>query len=137
MILKSENQVCSFEYSQELEKLGVKQESIFWWRKYSLCKNTDLYYIPNKETDLLILSGKLEYNFSAFTVAELGEMLPNWASSYRLGKLASKNCGKYCCEYHIISKKHTKDFEFISDTEADCRAKMLIYLIENTILFHS
>ena len=129
-----EDQVCSLEFSKKLEELGVKQNSIFWWRKYSMWKKPDLMYIPNKNNDILILSGKLEYSISAFTVAELGEMLPNWASSYRLGKLASKNCGKYCCEYHIISKKHTKDFEFISDTEADCRAKMLIYLIENKLI---
>jgi len=125
MILKSENQVCSFELSQELEKLGVKQNSIFYWRKYSLCKNTNLYYIPNKETDLLILSGKLEYNYSAFTVAELGEML-------QLDKIEWLVCSK-----DPVSKEFVLNYrnEIIkSDTEANARAKMLIYLLENNLI---
>lgn len=123
MMSLSEKQVCSLEYSRELEKLGVRQNSIFYWRKYSLCKNTDLYYIPNKELDLLVLSGQLEYNFSAFTVAELGEMLP---SKYIKEIEKVKTDWYFPEKYDVIGN--------LQFTEANARAKMLIYLLENKII---
>jgi hypothetical protein len=129
MILKSENQVCSFKYSQELEKLGIKQESIFWWRKYSLCKNTDLYYIPNKETDLLILSGKLEYNYSAFTVGELYELMPYHIEVHKWKGNNSKF--RYEIDYHISDNcKHNLSNENL----ANGLAEMFIYLLKNKII---
>jgi len=128
MILKSENQVCSFELSQELEKLGVKQNSIFYWRKYSLCKNTDLYYIPNKETDLLILSGKLEYNYSAFTVAELGKIGMGFLYTHKVAD-------KWICYTSKIEMRIATKIPLIEDeNEANARAKMLIYLLENNLI---
>jgi hypothetical protein len=129
MILKSENQVCSFELSQELEKLGVKQNSIFYWRKYSLCKNTDLYYIPNKETDLLILSGKLEYNYSAFTVAELGEILPVGVDITKVWDRPKLLVNKF---WEI--KFEGIDYIFEDKNIVNAMAKMLIYLLENNLI---
>ena len=131
MILKSENQVCSFEYSQELEKLGVKQNSIFYWRKYSLCKNTDLYYIPNKETDLLILSGKLEYNYSAFTVTELGEML----SKARSGDIINAYLESVDQDTNIF-RERAYIAEIITKVmiSPNLGAIMLIYLLKNNLI---
>jgi hypothetical protein len=138
----SEKQVCSLEYSRELEKLGVKQNSIFYWRKYSLCKNTDLYYIPNKETDLLILSGQLEYNYSAFTISELLEKLPR--------KLPFKaRATDFECDYDLEIYKLDNELyevcysgqsdagiygEIFRDTLPNALAQVLIYLLKNKVI---
>ena len=72
--------------------------------------------------------------YSAFTVAELGELLP-W--QYQVLKAETPSMGQYL-GYKIDLKNHT--FEVlassgvIADTEADARAKMLIYLLENKLL---
>lgn len=125
----SEKQVCSLEYSRELEKLGVKQNSIFYWRKYSLCKNTDLYYIPNKEMDLLVLSGQLEYNLSAFTVAELYELMPYHIEVHKWKGNDSKF--RYEINYHISDDcKHNLSNKNL----ANGLAEMLIYLLENNLI---
>jgi len=71
--MKLENQVCSLELAKKLKELGVKQESLFYWRYND---GMDEWFIdewdefgPGKE---FISSLKAT---SAFTVAELLEML--------------------------------------------------------------
>lgn len=134
--MKLENQVCSLELSKKLKELGLKQESLFYWQ-YNLMKR-EFIIVPKSLT-------KVEYEnikntdypvFSAFNVAELGEMLPNWVNICRLGKISGKNSGKYCCNYNFIGDvDDDKDsIETIADTEANARAKMLIYLLENKLI---
>ena len=55
---------------------------------------------------------------SAFTVAELGGMLPDYT-------LTEERKGKWTCEW--------KNVEF-AGSEADARARMLIYLIEHGLV---
>lgn len=123
-----EQQVCSLDLAKRLKELGVKQESFFCWSVSDLQSMT-----PEVTTTLYAgsIHGK-GFNFSAFTVAELGEMLkngthwdnPNFASPFpewsgRLGKWESEL---------------PKGAWITCDTEADARAKMLIYLIENKLI---
>lgn len=56
-----EDQVVSLEYAKKLKYLGVKQESLFYWNIGRLWYNLDS-------------CGKIK--FSAFTSAELGDILP-------------------------------------------------------------
>lgn len=66
--------------------------------------------------------------YSAFTVAELGEILPINLNSYKL------DTGKWYCEAHECHGAET-NWEYTEDeTEANARAKMLIYLLENKLL---
>jgi len=112
--MKLENQVCSLELAKQLKELGVKQESLFWWW------NDGIYHYT-------LLDGvEIEDAISAFTVAELGEMLPNDFIS------GTDSWGHYCCwsESNVI----IVDDVFNADTEANARAKMLIYLLENNLL---
>jgi hypothetical protein len=78
-----EYQVVSLELAKKLKELGVKQESLFYW----VHANGDgigswdqtipiISYIPKIENYHLTIA-------SAFTVAELGEMLPNGIQTYR------------------------------------------------------
>jgi hypothetical protein len=89
-----EEQVCSLELAKRLKELNVEQDSLFCW-----INNCDLEYLP-----LEIRNKNVVY--AAFTVAELGEMLPNFNVIYTL----------------------------FDRNEANARAKILIYLIENKLI---
>jgi hypothetical protein len=68
---------------------------------------------------------------SAFTVAELGEMLEaNWCNSFKANPKAAQNQEglSWGC-----MRTDERDMVF-GATEADARAKMLIYLLENKLI---
>lgn len=76
-------QVCSLELAKELKELGVPQKSYFYWHHH-LGMAIDENCNPKEPEDygyhLLTNNGKVEVvdnkqSSSAFTVAELGEML--------------------------------------------------------------
>jgi hypothetical protein len=46
-----EKQVCSLEPSQKLNELGVKQESVWEWRKYSLRNDYTLVLVGHLPED--------------------------------------------------------------------------------------
>lgn len=126
-----ENQVVSLELAKKLKELGFKQESLFWWQKFSL-SNKPKVFLGQCET----LNGLKEYSISAYTVAELGEMLPRSISDkgrcyFLRSKPEFENNG-WACQY-TTSTGLTLHFEE-APIEADARAKMLIYLKENNLL---
>ena len=116
-----EKQVTSLELSKRLKELGVKQDSIFWWVKH-IKSGTNHYtwdlVFGKDENDLVN-----EY-ISAFTVAEHGEALPRNIHSYRDTDFKTEF---WVCEQRF------KNREF-ADTEANARAEMRIYLIENKLV---
>lgn len=70
--MKIEQQVTSLEISKRLKELGVKQESLFYWSSYGMKFKKETHeLIPENE----INPSFMEDYISAFTVAELGEML--------------------------------------------------------------
>jgi hypothetical protein len=114
--MKLEQQVCSLDLAKRLKELGVKQESLFYW-------SDDVIYI-HKRRDA-------KDWYSAFTVAELGEMLPDYIYSQKRFLQSDDWC--------IYTAGEPKDFpdgkEMIhGNTESDARAKMLVYLIENNLI---
>jgi len=143
--MKLEQQVCSLELAKKLKELGVKQESLFYWQRYTE-KKTGI-----EEWDLALrgkhtrdnawscLTGNYhdgrqwishwvekDEEYSAFTVAELGEMLPKGTQSYHTSFDWCLTNPKWATSY--IQPNST--FLTYTDTEANARAKMLIYLIE-------
>ena len=76
---------------------------------------------------------------AAFTVAELGEMLPEcflWNGETQVTLTGSKYSGGWHVTYmstKFQGKRAINHFED-GDTEANARAKMLIYLIENKLI---
>ena len=129
--MKLESQVCSLELAQKLKSLGVKQESLFYWDR------KDNFYIESEKYNLKYrLSDETRHDgttigefFSAFTVAELGEMLPPYFSTH-----FNKHFGKWTCFDGSRGEEVITLWVEKSDTEADCRAKMLIYLLENNLI---
>ena len=141
--MKLENQVVNLELSKKLKELGVKQESLFYWceRTVTGSKTYKEFFLQEK-----IYVEPYPNIISAFTVAELGEMLPN---------TIRKNEKDYFlnCYFSPLSSDGGTDFEvsyesgddktlaYISnepndmiESEANARAKMLIYLLENKLL---
>jgi len=124
--MKLEKQVISLELAKKLKKLGFKQESLFWWFEYK-DKQGNIYNISDRHKSLerpkgAILTDDNKIVCSAFTVAELGELLPN-NFTHRIHKWKNKGFSFYIDDKIIET-----------ETEADIRAKMLIYLIENKLL---
>ena len=121
--MKLENQVSNLELSRKLKELGVKQESLFYYQ--GVKKEIDL----EKGYALDILR-KLTFagaeKVSAFTVAELGEILPAFSVGAK-GKTWGYNFVKG-------GKFIQLEVDFDVKSEANARAKMLIYLIENKLL---
>jgi|TARA_R100001530_G_scaffold135693_1_gene113566 hypothetical protein len=113
--MKLEDQVVSLELAKKLKELKVKQESL--WYHYRIGDKWGI-----KLTKPTIENEHSEF-YSAFTVSELGEILPetNW-QTYREKK-------GWIITDHQINLPTQK-----ADTEADARAKMLIYLLENKLI---
>jgi len=120
--MKPEQQVCSLELSKKLKKLGVKQESLFWWEEVVMPRATFAELVSTKSEGTANMN-----HYPAYTVAELGEMLPKLTETTR----GVMNDWRWRCEV-----KDEKSYVTASgaDTEADARAKMLIYLLENGLL---
>jgi len=122
--MKLEQQVTSLEISKWLKELGVKQESHFF-HIYTKTGIRLVHPANQKNIKQWLLQGNDP--FSAFTVAELGEMLKNgssWANSNFSAGLPnwSERLNKW--EYEL-----PKGAWISCDTEADARGKMLIYLL--------
>ena len=109
--------VCDFEYAEKLSELGLNRESVFfyWGNKIKLCGMFDYNkYNPSLRT---------------YTVAELGEMLPKSIGYVRDCEMFLsfyKNGDEYEYDYNCRSSSLCSDKK-----EANSRAKLLIWLIEN------
>jgi hypothetical protein len=114
-----QDQVTSLELSKRLKELGVKQDSLFYHVRIS--------DTPDGRQDWLLRSSKwgdacIE-EYSAFTVAELGEMLP---SRYTIIHINPNREQRWDLSY--------KQNYWLDKSEAEARAKMLIYLLENKLI---
>lgn len=146
--MKLEQQVCSLELAKKLKELGVKQESLYSFMLplatgfSSKEKITDGSYILGEIKEWGIIH--LEDYISAFTVAELGEMLPIYAQG-KYQKLPSPS-GKDVNSSKVpitpeeiewlwqVTLLNGNPVSGYADTEADARAKMLVYLLENKLI---
>ena len=131
--MEIEKQVCSLEQAKELKALDFIQESLWYWQKNLNDKDKGWEVVDDGH----IYCGQKDKAISAFTVAELGEMLPN--------KIYKKTDWEIFLErgddnFIIGYIQETKDGErldevvFEDKTEANARAKLLMYLSGNDLL---
>lgn len=125
--MKLEDQVCSLELAKRLKELGVKQESLFYWFTNQLVYRCDLSKWEKCK----------KYIFSAFTVGELGEMLPKRLEITihdvsHINAIGIQIGQEYCFRDEFQPPTFEKRFELV--TEADARAKLLIFLLKNKLL---
>jgi hypothetical protein len=125
--MKLEQQVTNLELSKKLKELGVPQESLFYLQRMRNGNHPNDRYSPWQFKMEKDIDRSYEY-YSAFTAAELGEMLPwdivisrnidrAWIVTFQANGLTEKEMASY-----------------IEKSEVDARAKMLIYLIENSLI---
>lgn len=134
--MKLENQVCSLKLAKKLKKLGVKQDGgLFnWWWQVGI-KQLTSYNMRNK---LISERGISHDKFCrAFTVAELGEMLPVEIWGFNLTTIKVKD--GYSVLYQdfkgaYLGTRKKGDYISVDKTEANARAKILIWLIENKLI---
>ena len=127
--MKLEDQVCSVELAKRFKELGVKQGSYFHWISPEFSEGFHLYHFDEWED-----AARQKYEtYSAFTVAELGEMLPTSICNGIFKPICVKNSrGLWWFSYSDESGKHKK-YSVKEQKEADARAKCLLYLIENKL----
>ena len=133
------NHVVSLELSKRLEKLGVKKESEFYWnkkRKVTRVKHIKKYYCYLSEASTEVegydIVGR---NVSAFLSSELGEKLGSGFNLFKTspGAYGYKKGEEWMCD----NNAPIGDDEYvymIDDTPQNAQAKMLIHLIENSII---
>jgi len=120
--MKLEERVVGLELAKKMEELGFKQESLWYWVHIVRDDGTDRWDLVIKNNaEFMAKEWKYEI-VSAFTVAELGEMLPYGVTSFKFG----------LNDWRIWTDVNKTNFEQ-SETEANARAKMLIYLKERGI----
>jgi len=115
-----ERQVCSLDLAKRLKELGVKQESCFAWCDHD----------PDGEYRIVDFdSADAVRRISASSAAELGEMLPQnrvrsifYVRTWFI-ELFPPNSPLAPAEKRIVA-----------DAEANARARMLIYLLENNLV---
>lgn len=121
--MKLESQVCSLELAKKLKALGVKQKSYAYWIEGKLLaigeENPATYW-------------SVPY-ISAFTVAELGEMLPRTIRKGQTYYAPTIWFGEQTTYINYDNREGSK-LNPIAGSEADARAKMLCYLLENKLV---
>ncbi len=130
-------QCCSIGLAKRLKELGVKQES-FWYHivwptetpLYDIAFNP-LQGLRTEEEEYINsvgnrVTGRIAKICSAYTVAELGEIM-----RYTTWHIASRPIGS---EWGCSAPNEEGYGEHYADTEADARAKMLTHLLENKLI---
>lgn len=127
--MKLEDQVISLEIAKKLKELGVKQESLWYW---FLLESGGIFIGQEYEVK------NIDRNFikSAYTVAELGEMLPMRLrlKDYDYWLRTSKGKGNWDARYVAYHKYESPFCYRQADTEANARGAMLVYLLENKLI---
>lgn len=137
MIIELKDQVCDLKYAKEFRKLGVPQDSYWYW-----LKNCNDIWMIVSTYDLSQWDGSLiKEQYSTPTVAELGEMLPEYITHGIYGCsrfIQTKNIKQTVIRYIEFLKGDEEDcsewetiIKITDNTEANARAKMLIWLIKN------
>lgn len=159
------SQICGLEHSIRLQQLGVAVDSILWWadtRKGWKAFNCQPAKHPHDISIFIAFendsgAGEIEliYGYDdavraingnndskplpAYTVAELGEILPlDIITTKVLGNECRWLCSQQDSEdgdtiWHEIDPDFSPE-GFYADTEANARAKMLIYLLEQDLI---
>lgn len=131
-----DKQVSNLKLSKKLKELGVKQESVFYYKKILTSdKKPSVIYCDRVEASIAESMTSYHKNFcSAFTVAELG--IRAKGITYKI-----LEDGIYRAELDMSfysdrkwSPQDTAKETFDDKNEANCRAKLRIYLLKNKLI---
>lgn len=152
--MRLEDQVCSLELAKRLKELGVKKESYFNW--ITLLPNEEKWFVSSMSPNHA--PRKIRQYYSAFTVAELGAMLPftikmyewkslkwpegkTWYLNSTIGYTDHGYSPTVAYNFYLYSDEEELDAvnmivgeDFSDKNEANARAMMLVYLLENKLI---
>ena len=136
--MRLEKQVCSVELAKRLKELGVAQRGQYTWVWSSLVNEYQLSSRTSEQVELLrkahpnsVELAEMEKKgwFSAFTVSELGEMLPNCYDTMRAtGRNEAVRTNEWIGYDNSGEPMNLGNSYY---TEADCRAALLISTISD------
>lgn len=147
--MKLEDQVASVEQCKKLKELGIAQKGCFSWLYSPLNSNYGISHHNEESLEILAMSNpkSIEWKeriergiFSAFSVAELGLMLPDLLETdlYQYELVCIKEADdEWLCRY--VRNNNTLDLHPKADfgtgeTEAEARADLLISLLEDKLI---
>jgi len=122
-----EDQVVSRTLAKALRDAGVPQDSYFYW-----IDTSDGYRLTETENAHIVYQGMSRAwidspdTYAAFTVAELGELLPRCYMSWSTPQTGEMRWWCRIDESHMVV--HNERPIFTAAKEADARAKMLLHL---------
>ena len=132
--MKLKDIVCDLEYAEKLKELGLVKEGIFKYYNPPIVDNR-----PYEVSDEFELTDSPSYTIAphfnpinTYTVAEFGEMLPEYIeyNDTEIFLTSYKVDGSYESIYsNVVTGKEI--FHKSDPKEANARAKLLIWLIEN------
>lgn len=125
MILELSQQVCSLDLAKRLAELGAPQDSLFYW-----VDDGSLGSVFGIRSRSKWESKGLE-TYAAYTVAELGELLPAGWYSCLSDYYGADRWVTQCWQDSKWAKLNLTYGDIKgADTEVDTRAILLIYLLE-------
>lgn len=130
------NQFCTLDQAKRLQELGVIQDSMNYWHKMG----KDWEVIPVANIHNLKQSITHDLCYSAWSTNELGEILPPVIQEYKtpslrlVEKFGTMKMTKRFKIGYTVGEKET-EFAYFCDgkTEAEARAKLLIFVLENDL----
>jgi hypothetical protein len=128
---KITKQVCSLPLAQKLKAVNVPQDSLWYWVP-STSSQHPLLVSAEEIADYPLFQATA---MSAFTAGELGELLPSEIEQQGefLRLLCLKTPRAFSVAYVLTPTDRQSEIESKAPTEAEARAQMLLYLIENKL----
>lgn len=132
--MKLQDQVCTLEQAKRLKELGIEYDAYFYHDVHDGMGGEQ----KKGESSIRDHLQRSSMSYPAFTAAELGVMLPEYLSidSYRMHVHSYKQEQNNSPALWTITMGKSSDKEvpdFDSHKEAQARAAMLIYLLENKL----
>lgn len=136
--MELEQQVVSLDLAKRLKKLGAKQESqFFWW----IHNDGSARLITKHETFEAFHA--VQNRVSAFTFAEIGEVLPDHLTAEEVGEEPPKGSTNLTIEKFVngvwsVCYENYEHHRYVPDytarTSIDAMAKMLVYLLRYEVI---
>ena len=125
--MKIYDQVVSLEPAKQMREMGAEQNSIFFWNEWYTDDERDETYFVSCDHE-----AQAHTIASAYTVAELGEMLPrgHWES----GAVALDTL--FFCSWEEDWERPNEKTSIVKygKTEADARAEMWLHLKKDGLI---